>query len=137
MLGRTEKGPFDRDEEVSIDSEIEGSDEYSDPDSNDDPEEESDNLLDVDLKNLTQPAKVPRYAEQIIKHAQQELPIHAVSSEMIISTQDKITAEDRMLAVCWILRMQKFFEMTTDALYTSVGYLNAALARHPIQLEEL
>jgi cyclin B len=138
LLVRTDKRPLDAVEKGSdMQSDIDDNDEYSDPGSANDSEEETEDLLDVDLRNLTQPAKMPRYAERIILQAQQSLPAHAISSERLISTQTEITEESRALAVTWIFRIQAYFGMTTDSLYIAVGYLNGILARHPIPLEEL
>jgi hypothetical protein len=111
--------------------------EYSDPGSSDDSEEASENMLDVDVRNITQPAKVARYAEQIVVNAQQELPAHAISSQDIISMQGRPMDESFPFAVTWIFRVQAFCGMTTDAVYAAAGFLVATLATRLVPPEEL
>jgi hypothetical protein len=115
-------------------------DEYSDPDVDDssgEADDYSEEFLDVDIRNMQQPWKVAKYAERIMAAAQRDIPTLHLSSELIRTTQRSITTEDRKAAIASILQIQRKLGMTSDTLFQSVTYFNAALARQAVAQDRL
>lgn len=115
-------------------------DEYSDPESDFDYESESedplDDLLDIDIRNLDQPNKVPKYAQTIFTLAQEEIPTITSSMEQICAVQTELDPERRATAIRWFFQMQYGYGMSNDTLFQAVTYFNIVLSRKTLNCED-
>lgn len=111
-------------------------DEYSDPDSDLDDESETeeslDDLLDIDIRNLDQPDKLPRYAETIFTLAQEEIQTITSSTERITAVQMAIDPARRTRAIKWMFQIQRWYSMSSDTLFEAVTYFNIVLSNRTL-----
>ena len=121
-------------------------DEYSDPEfvdnssasyDSDDDDIDFEDMPEVDQRNLNKPEKLAKYAETIFSIAIQDIPTSSASSEEFRKNQTEITPEMHETAVKWILRLQAQYQMSNDALYEAVTYLNTILSKSPVRKSQL
>lgn len=119
--------------------------EYSDPEFADnsstsydsDDDIDFDDMPEVDQRNINKPEKLAKYAETIFSIAIQDIPITKTSSEDFKNTQTEITPIMHETAVKWIFRIQAQYQMSNDALYEAVSYLNTILSKSPVRKSQL
>ncbi|KAK8889195.1 cell division [Tritrichomonas musculus] len=120
-------------------------DEYSDPEFNDnsstsydsDDDVDFEGMPEVDQRNLNKPEKLAKYAETIFSIAIQDIPTTSASSNDFKNIQTEITPVMHETAVKWIFRIQAQYQMSNDALYEAVAYLNTILSKSPVRKSQL
>lgn len=116
----------------------EDEDEYSDVDDYEsDYNGEYDNLPPIDIRNLSNPQKLAKYAEQIFSIAQEDIACAQTTLKKFFNTQKEITAATREHAIQWLFTLQEQFDMTSDTLFESAVYLNTYLTKTPETLQTL
>ena len=119
---------------------IEEQDEYSDPESDCDDSEEYDpleELLDIDIRNLTNPMKLAKYAELIFCKARDEFTSLVPSADALMRNQVELTAQMHETAVKWMFKIHREYNMARDTLFQAVAYLNGVIANRTIRVQEL
>lgn len=121
----------------------EADDEYSDPetdyDESSDTEDPLDDLLDIDIRNLDQPEKLPKLAETIFTLAQEDIQSISSSVEQIYAVQTDISPDRHEVGVKWLFQIQGIYRMSSDTLFEAAAYLNIVMSnrnmtRHNFQL---
>jgi hypothetical protein len=112
--------------------------EYSDPDiESDSCDSDLDGLTDLDRRNLSNPAKLPLYADAIYLAAQCDSKRIPASSHRITSLQTQITRELREFAVTCVFAVQQQYDMTSETLFQAVTFLNIVLSHVDLPKEQL
>ena len=110
--------------------------EYSEIDDYSDEEPQNDKYSDmqeIDLKNMSKPMYVSRYADKIFLNDQlleKDLLIKKGSFENI---QKEITPKMRSIVVRWLITLAEEFSFSNDTIFNSIAYLDHYLANKSIE----
>ena len=111
-------------------------DEYSDCSSFSDSEEETTKeLLDVDLKNLTNPYRVSKYAESIFNNYDKFVP--EFSTKEILEFHENFNINDFEDQIKWLINISNSNSFGSDILYNSVTYFYIYLSKKRIAYQDL
>jgi hypothetical protein len=120
---------------------MEMEDEYSDPEfdyeESDDMEDESEEFLDIDLRNMSNPSKCARYAERICLLAKKEQRFLIGVREKILELQDQDVIRGREQMIGRLICVQQRVQMDMETLFQAITLFNIALSKAKINLEEL
>ena len=125
---------------VSVSYQIDDVYEYSDPETDSEDSEEYDpleELLDIDIRNLNNPMKVPKYAELIFCKARDEFESLVPSAEALMRHQTEITPQMHETAVKWMFKIHREYKMARDTLFQAVAYLNGVFGNRNVKIAEL
>ena len=129
-------------------SRCDSDDEYSDPDTIYDSEEEDEEdefdedptlfIPDIDQRKISQSIYCPLIAEKIILNSQATEKDLGISTEMFQRVQENLTGSQHEIALIWIVRAYSLFKFRDDEdLYKSIYLLNMLLCRMPVVFNDL
>jgi hypothetical protein len=112
-------------------------DEYSDPDISDSDEdfcsdcEERSLMTQLDERNISDPRKIPQYAELVVMKSIEDDANIALSSAAFHANQTEITPKIREVCIKWMIAKAQYLAVTGDTIYNAIMFLDIVLcAQH-------
>lgn len=102
---------------------------YSDPELECSESDDEYQMPSIDIKNLSKPLMVSRYAEQIILNSQNEETKFIVPSHLFAETQDEISDRMRAKVVKWLISVSQDFMMGSETLFNAIHFLDVCLSK--------